>query len=348
MRTVFKIIFGIVSILFTSGCNRESEETPAKDSFPSVTYVNTLSGGGDIGYTDQIIDGLMQFNNLFKISLSIKNPSDMDEVGATILDWYTSSQKSNNKSVLVLGDYMYEECLNNLNLHLSDSQNIIIVDTPLSKNRQKGVYSFFISRYGISYLAGLMAGNSDQANIIAACQGIKSIDESVAGFSAGYKQASGKEAGIVYLDSDYKGFSSSQKAYECAKDLDGSFIYPLAGGSNNGVFRYTRENPFTTMLVAGMDTDCSVLSTRVPFSVIIPIAHALTSVLTDWYENKIETRDLAFCLGDEFGAKIMLNESFLSNVWIWEDYYDSPDYWNNQLKKYSEEAQLIEKRYYEK
>lgn len=347
MREVFKIA-GIVLILLFTGCEKSSEENLSKETFPSVVYVNTLSGGGDIGYTDQIIEGLMRFNMESKTTLSLRNPSDMDEVAAIIQEWYVSSQKSDSKSVLVLGDYTYEPCLNKLNLELSDSQNIVIVDTPFSENRQKGVYSFFISRYGVSYLAGLMVGESGQATIIAACEGIPSIDESVEGFYEGYKEGSGKDVEIFYLDSDYKGFSMPQKAFERSKDLDAGFIYPLAGGSNNGVFRYTRENPFTSMLVVGMDIDCSGLSSRVPFSVVIPIAEALTSVLIDWYEDKMDPRDLVFHFGEEYGAKIMINESFLSNVWIWEDYYDDPDYWKNQMSKYSEDAKSMEKKYYEK
>lgn len=347
MREVFKII-GIISIILLAGCEKSSEDYLSNESFPTVVYVNTLSGGGDIGYTDQIIDGLMRFNMLHKSTLSLKNPSDMNEVAAIIHDWYVSSQKSDSKSVLVLGDYTYEPCLNKLNLELSDSQSIIIVDTPFCEDRQNGVYSFFISRFGVSYLAGLMAGESEQASIIAACQGVTSIDESVAGFSTGYRHASGRDASIFYLDSGHKGFSVPQKAFENARDLDAGFIYPLAGGSNNGVFRYTRENPFTSMLVAGMDIDCSVLSSRVPFSVVIPISEALTSVLTDWYENRMEPQDLVFKFGDEFGAKIIINDSFLSEAWIWEDYYEAPDYWKNQMEKYSEEAKLMEKEYYGK
>lgn len=346
MRGVFKIVC-IISIFLLAGCESQPEENLSEESLISVVYVNTLSGGGDIGYTDQIIDGLMRFNKLHKSSISLRNPADMKEVADIIQDWYVSSQKEGNKSLLVLGDYTYEECLKNLNLELSDSRNIILVDTPFCENRQKGIYSFFISRFGISFLAGLIAGESDQASILAACRGIRSIDESVEGFSAGYREASGHDAHIFYLDSDYKGFSMPQKAFEWAKELDGGFVFPLAGGSNNGVLRYTRQFPFTTMLVAGMDVDCSGLSTRVPFSVIIPISEVVESVLTDWYEDRLGEGELTFHLGDELGAKIMVNNSFLSNAWIWEDYYDSPEYWSVQLEKNSEEAKLMEKKYYE-
>lgn len=337
----------IVLLLLPAGCEESAEKIPEAGSQPSLIYVNTLSGGGDIGYTDQIIDGLMRFYRTHEISLSLRNPADMDEVAAMIQDWYETGAE-NNKSVLVLGDDAYEACLNKLDMELSDSRSIIIVNGQPKDNRRKGVYSFYIARYGVSCLAGLMAGESGSAHIIAACQNVASVDESAEGFMAGYKRASGNEASVYCLDSGYKGFAMPDKAFDTARDLDDGFIYPLAGGSNNGVFRYTRENPFTPMLVAGMDIDCSALSTRVPFSVIIPISDVMESVLEDWYEDQSGCRDRVFHFGEEFGAKIEINASFLNNAWIWENYYDSPDYWSNRMEKYSEDAKLMEKNYYER
>ena len=70
-------------------------------------------------------------------------------------------------------------------------------------------------------------------------------------------------------------------AYRWASKMDELFVYPLAGGSNNGIYKSSRDMLFSTMLVAGMDVDCSAFSGRIPFSMVIHIDRIIENYLTD-------------------------------------------------------------------
>ena len=59
------------------------------------------------------------------------------------------------------------------------------------------------------------------------------------GFIAGY----GSDCDVEYLADDWTGYVSASLAYRKMSDwaVDYDFIFPVAGGSNAGIYRYSRE-----------------------------------------------------------------------------------------------------------
>ncbi len=59
------------------------------------------------------------------------------------------------------------------------------------------------------------------------------------------------------------------------------YIFPVAGGSNAGIYRYSRENEDSPFL-AGMDIDQSGLSNKITGSVIKKIDRLIFKYLMEW------------------------------------------------------------------
>ena len=76
-------------------------------------------------------------------------------------------------------------------------------------------------------------------------------------------------------------------AYRIAGEYQDDFFFPLAKGSNAGVYKFSRESPFVLMLIAGMDVDCSLFSKRVPFSVVIDVRSVVKDYVSHWNAGKI-------------------------------------------------------------
>lgn len=151
----------------------------------------------------------------------------------------------------------------------------------------EGISSFQISMYGASFLAGATAaslceeGGKDALVVLA-----NPTDSPIAlagdGFMAGY----GRTCDTEYLSDDWKGYVSAshayQKMYGWASEY--SFIFPVAGGSNSGIYRYSREFGECPFL-AGMDVDQSSLSDRIAGCVIKHIDRLVYEYLDGWRQS---------------------------------------------------------------
>ena len=77
------------------------------------------------------------------------------------------------------------------------------------------------------------------------------------------------------------------------------FIFPVAGGSNAGLYRYSREYADSPLL-AGMDTDQSSLSTKITGSVIKEIDRLIFVYLTQWCETGTMPREGLYGLESDY------------------------------------------------
>ena len=64
-----------------------------------------------------------------------------------------------------------------------------------------------------------------------------------------------------------------------------TMVYPLLGGSADGVYRYTREVYWTPTI--GMDVDCSGVSDGVLFSVVREMDEAMEVYLEQWLAGEV-------------------------------------------------------------
>ena len=107
---------------------------------------------------------------------------------------------------------------------------------------------------------------------------------------------------------------------------------------------WTRETPLYLPLIAGMDTDCSLLSSRIPFSVVINIDRLVEQYLSEWYNGLEYAKNEVYGLEDSV-TDIVISPVFYERMDIWEDYYSDPNYWNSAYANNIEEAKEKEGRY---
>jgi basic membrane lipoprotein Med (substrate-binding protein (PBP1-ABC) superfamily) len=321
-----------------SSCISRDDNTAEIDSRPRLTVIAAISGAGDNGYNDKVLDGLMKFYESHDVAMSLIRPATIDEAKSVLHKWL--SESGDNQFLLVLAGSDYETLMKAENITAGKNRNILLFES----DDIPGISTFRIQRYGISYLAGCMASPHKEATVVAALPEEQILEDGILGFSEGYGAQSGHRANVVYLADDYYGYVMSDTAYRLASSLDEAFVYPLAGGSNNGLYKYSREHNFGTMLVAGMDVDCSAYSDRVPFSVIIRIDEVIEHYLDDWYQGKDMAGHQTFGLESGF-VDIVISPSFYEETDIFEDYYQDDDYWRNAYNQYKAEALRKEAEY---
>lgn len=346
----YYIICVLVIFLISEGCtDRDTRAAPGLKS-RAVTLVSSCGGIGDNGYNDLILSAIMGYytRHESEVSLSMRHPTGMEEARDILNEWLkqTSTEDVDSpRSLLLLASSSYKELLEDGELNLKAHQRIFIFECG-HNGLPIGVSSFRITRYGASFLAGLMASDCPEADIISAVNDDIPIKEAEDGFRDGFR-AGNKEGNIRthYLSDNVDGYTLPQEAYNVARNLEETFIFPVAGGSNSGIYRYSRENPLTLQLICGMDTDCSDYSTRIPFSMVIHIDNILRDLLEHWHTSGSIPDHSDYYMTD--GAEIIVNPFFFERAMIYRDYYLDPDYWKLRKEKYYETAKEMEKRYYE-
>lgn len=340
----------LLGVLSLGGCRSDegAGDTPALPRM-SVVLVTSTGGGGDNGYNDLILSGVMDFyrDNEDEVSFSLRHPANMDEAGAIVSQWLERTSGFEGNSILLLASGDYRKMVEEMHPELTGGQTILLFECP-HEGLPKGVSTFRIGRYGASCLAGMMAGESPEAHVVAACPGDDILEDAVRGFSDGYRAASGREAEVHYLAEDASGYSMPGEAYRIAQGFDEAFVFPLAGGSNSGIFKFSREYAFSLQLIAGMDVDCADYSTRVPFSLVVHIDRLVRNLLDGWKTDGRLPEHSDYRLADKEAIEIVTNPLFLKRVDIFRDYYADNDYWDRRLDRFLDVALEKERVYYGK
>ena len=326
-----------------AACHGETEGGE-EELLPKVTMVTALGGVGDNGYNDGILDGVMRAYEEGGFALSLVSPESMDEGRAVLRQW-AEGDDGMRRELLVLASNDYEALAAEMEGKASDRRQILLFESR-KEGLPEGVHTFFLRRYGAAYLAGCLARECPAAAVVAACPGDAVVEDAVEGFADGYAEQGGKEAGVTYLADDYTGYALPDEAYRVARELDErTFVFPLAGGSNNGIYKYSRDNMFSLLLVAGMDADCSAYSTRIPFSVVADMSGLVGKYLADWLAGEELPRHAEYGLGE--AISIVSSPTFYTDMVAWEEYYEDPHYWEEAQDAYLPVALEREEAYYE-
>lgn len=163
---------------------------------------------------------------------------------------------------------------------LTPNKSILLFESR-KQYKDENIHTFQISMFGASYLAGVCARKCSEMTplVLLANNTDSPINIAKDGFIAGY----GSDCDVGYLADDWTGYVSASLAYRKMSDwaVDYDFIFPVAGGSNAGIYRYSREFEVSPYL-AGMDIDQSSLSNRITGSVIKHIDQLIYRYLTEW------------------------------------------------------------------
>ncbi len=321
-----------IPALLSGGCEKE-EILPVRRA--DITLVTSFQGSGDLGYNDLIFDGVCNAASATGATLSVIRPTSTDDVRRELKQWITEGDTSSTGliRVLVFSSMDYAVALQGLDT--PDSNHLILVVDGDEEQLPAWCRAVSFDRYGASYLAGCMAGECPCPVIMAARAGDPVLQRAIDGFSDGYTGVNAYNSSsapqLKYLADDYSGFASADKAYRfCSSLPEGAFVFPLAGGSDSGVYKYIREHDFTNILAAGMDVDCSGMAPRIPFSLTVRVDKAIEKILTAVMHNDMTLLPSAPYDLESGYVTIEVNPGFYDSLLIWEDYYDSPDYWENR------------------
>ena len=151
----------------------------------------------------------------------------------------------------------------------------------------------------------------------------------------------------IYLANDNTGYAMPDSTYRLVNEINNGFIYPLAGGSNNGIYKSIRDNHFALTMAIGMDADCSAHGKSIPFSVIIRTDKLIEDYLTMWVDGKELPSHSSYGLKDGY-TDIVISPYFYDMNMQWKPYYEKENYWEDAYYKYKEEAIKKESEYEER
>lgn len=334
-------ILSLAAILLTACTGGEDEPYTDTDAvYPDITVMAPLSGVGDNGYNDEALAGIFDGMGDSGLELSILRPRSLAQAEALAEEWEIG--QTGKRRLLILADNEYDGIARNM--ELPGNLSVLLFEHD-GEAMPGNVASFRISRYGVSYLSGCLAQGSGKVCIVGAREDNPVIKEASEAFTAGYR-AKNPAGEIVtqYLADDASGFAMPDSLYRLAAKHHDDFFFPLAKGSNAGLFKYSRETPFVLLLIAGMDVDCSLMSKRVPFSVVVDVRSVTKDYVSRWISGEDISGHRDFGMADGT-AQVRLHPLFYEINDVWESYYSNPAYWRNIYDSHYQEALEKENEY---
>lgn len=282
------IVFGLfLLVLLTIGCSSGAEEV-AEESYASKQVIVLFSPGGigDMGYNDQILRGLQTIRQEKNFQLLFSAPSSLEEGGKIFSDWL-NMDTGPVECLFILAGNEYEEMASRLLPAInSPDKQVLLFETTKS---DIPAYTFRISMEGASYLAGAAAASliNGKAAVLCGSSNDATVNRAATGFTQGFIDQGGTGVDVFYLSDSWQGYAMSDSAYRKTAQLSQSyrFLFPVAGGSNLGVYRYAREFP-EAIYTAGMDVDQSGYANQVTCSVVKRIDRLIAHYINQWLEGK--------------------------------------------------------------
>ena len=284
---------GLLSLALAQSC---SKDVTGQDSvYPEVLVLFSPDGLGDLAYNDEVLRGIELFMNEDDINfyLSFMSPTDHEIAEFLIRQWWDERDATYTdggpvpRKLLVLADGGYADIARAIvdPALISKDLSVIAFETGPTADASDPLITFELSMYGASWLAGRTARElgcrqplvilGDGSNTLT----FKGRD----GFTDGFQGDVPAEA----MASDWQGYCMPMDAYRMMYDYDGrfDFIYPIAGGTNMGIYRYLRENPGCGIYTSGMDVDQSPYSTLITGSLVKHIDLVVCDYLKKWYDK---------------------------------------------------------------
>lgn len=273
-----------VAVVLAS-CSKEDDLVPDAVT-PQVIFLFSPGGLGDMSYNDCILEGLQQFKmENIDIDTYLYSPRSLEEAERIFSDWLV--RPGNGIPVLfVLASNDYEPMAEKYlaESSLPDGKSILLFESD-KQYADANIRTFQISTFGASYLAGstatLCTGGRKALAVLA-----NDSDHPISVTRDGFVEGFGGECDVEYLAEDWTGYVQASLTYQKMStwSKEYGFIFPVAGGSNAGIYRYSREYEDSPFL-AGMDIDQSGFSNRITGSVIKHIDRLVYEYLTEWTQT---------------------------------------------------------------
>lgn len=295
MKNGMKYLLLLPLLLFASCSNDDEPSVADETEHWEVMVLFPESGLGDQGYNDNTLRGMEEATKeRTDISLSYFTPEEGEDMGEFFRALLYYGLKENSHLMLVLAGSEYRDLARSLMADTSrypdmDRKKVLLFE---AEEVEEPVHTFRLLFYRASYQLGqLAASRSTQAMVLLGSSADPNIGKAAQGFAEGFKAAGGEEPEIQALADTPAGFAMPSEAYNhTAKWANAhadarTFIYPLAGGSNHGVYRYTREYK-DRLWTAGVDVDQSRFSDAIIASVVKRTDRIVKQYLVDWRDGK--------------------------------------------------------------
>lgn len=281
-RACFGRVALLAVVLLLAGCTTEEIRETRPEKARVVRALFSPNGLGDLSYTDDVLRGILREQTQNDFSLEYHSPSDWEEAAELLARWRQEDTDPGRYYTLLAGSE-YEPLARRL-LATETSPNYLLFEV---SGPGFGFPTFRMAGYGVSFLAGVAAytlTGADTAAYLGGQQNEAYIRECYDGFRAGYLHAGGREVAETYLSAASDGFAMPRRAYQMADSLFRlyPFLYAVAGGSNNGVYKYLREHPASEGYTAGVDVDQSAYSDRIIGSALKNIGACTADYLRRW------------------------------------------------------------------
>ena len=277
-------------------CNNDDNQSVADEAERWEVMVLFPEGGlGDQGYNDNTLRGMEEAaQERSDLSLTYFTPDKDGDVGEFFRVLLLQKLDKGSHLLLVLAGSEYGDLARSL---MADTMRYPDLDRKIvllfeSDEMEEAVYTFRILFDQASYQLGQLAASlTTQAAILLGNSTDPIIREAAQGFANGFKDMGGEAPEIHALADTPSGFAMPAEAYSyavkwAATHVDAqTFIYPLAGGSNQGIYRYTRENE-SRLWAAGVDVDQSRFSKDIIASVVKHTDRIVKQFLVDWRDGK--------------------------------------------------------------
>lgn len=265
-----------------ASCSSEDEPESAAVT-PQIIFIFSPGGLGDMSYNDCILEGVQNFKKSHPdVDIFMYSPSTVEEVERIFTDWL-KRPGSDIPVVFALASSDYESLVDKWlpEYGLTPNKRILLFES-LRHYENPQVHTFQISMYGASLLAGVTARACDKGKGSLVLLG-SSTDVPIASASDGFVAGYGSHCDVEYLADDWTGYVMATQAYRKMDEWSKKygFIFPVAGGSNAGIYRYSREFDDCPYL-AGMDVDQSGFSDRITGSVVKNFGLLIHEYFTQW------------------------------------------------------------------
>lgn len=331
-----KSLVVFISVILSTSCGSGDNEAAVAPR-PQIIVIFAPGGLGDRCYNDCILRGITSFKKVHDddVDMYVYAPASLDDAERVFSDWL-SLPESDIPALTVLGSGDYMEMSSRLlpQKPLTSNKRVLLFES--ANPHGLPISTFQISTYGASYLAGacvaeaglrplVLLSNPDDLPIRAAGDG----------FKAGYGSLSGMPVDTEFLADDWHGYLMASETYTMMPGWAEryGFIFPIAGGSNAGLYRYSREYPLASPRLVGVDVDQSSLSGLIIGSVVKHIDVLLGEYLERWLSE-----------GELSGSKVYGLESGYSE-WLLSPRYEG--IFEDMVENITPEAIKQEKEYFE-
>lgn len=239
-----------------------------------------------MSYNDCILEGVQNFKKEHpEVDVFISSPNTLEEVERIFTDWL-KRPGSNIPVLFVLASSDYQQLVDDYEpvYPLTPNKSILLFES-LKEYENEKIHTFHMSMYGASYLAGesayLCTGNTNSLVVLGS-----STDQPIESARDGFFAGLGTECDVECLADDWTGYIMPSATYRKMEEWASkyNFIFPVAGGSNAGIYRYSREFPNSPFL-AGMDVDQSGYSNKITGSVVKRFDRLLNEYLAEWLKS---------------------------------------------------------------